>query len=227
MSLILKTALFSTILICLAVTGCRTSVPSDDIAEIKAAKSSTLIAWLNEKQLPEDESLTNLSDTFFPAICNELVARHQVNFLLSELNASNTPYASEWLVSEVLCQIDDRRIYNTFALRLGDKEDRESYYTALYLAQRGNVPALATLNRHYFQYPVASFEWAEAVDAFGKYRFMPAASNIVGSLDAASFNLVGSASIALQKMFPDSPKKFIGPSEAEEYYTKRLNGSGF
>lgn len=225
MRIIVNVVLLSAILVCFADMGCRTAAPYD-AAEIHAQKSSTLIAWLNEQQLPEDENLTNQADDFQLNICTELLARRQVNFLLDALNASNTPDANAWLVSGVLYHIEDRRIYDAFVARLGDNEDRESYYIALYLAQRGNMTALATLNRHYFQYPVASFEWEGAVAAFGKFRYMPAATNVVGTLNAANLGLAGTSCDALQKMFPDSPREFIGPSEAKEYYTKRLNDSG-
>jgi hypothetical protein len=194
--------------------------------EIHAQKSSTLIAWLNEQQLPADENLTNQGDTFLPDICSELVARHQVDFLLDELNASNSPDADEWLVSSVLCSIDDRRIYNAFVPRLNDKEDRESFYIALYLAQRGNTSALATLNWHFYQYQVASYEWAAACDAFGKFKYMPAASNLVECLDTPFLNASAAACGALQKMYPGSPTRFYDPSEAEHYFKKRLNDSG-
>jgi hypothetical protein len=225
MSTIVNVVLLSAILVCLVTTACRT-VPPSEVTEIHAQKSTTLIAWLNERQLPEDENLTNQADDFQLNICNELLARHQVNFLLDALNASNTPDANAWLVSGVLYHIDDRRIYDAFVARLGDNEDRESYYIALYLAKRGNMTALATLNRHYFQYPVASFEWEGAVAAFGKFRYMPAATNVVWTLNAANLGLAGTSCDTLQKMFPDSPREFIGPTAAENYYKKRLNISG-
>ena len=211
------------IVICLAVAGCRASQLSE-LERIHAQKSSTLVAWLNGKQLPEDMPITNLDLSFFAAISDELAARHEVNFLLNQLNATNSPEGREWLVSDALFSINDRRIYNAFSERLSDDEGRDSYYIALYLAERGNVRALATLNRHYFNYPVASFEWAEAVDAFGKFRYMPAASNVVDSLDAASFNLVGAALSALQNMFPNSPRQFRDLPAAEAYFAKRLKG---
>jgi hypothetical protein len=222
MRTIVNIALLSTISVCLATTACRTAAPSE-AAEIHAQKSSTLIAWLNEEQLPEDENLTNQADDFLPNICNELVTRHQVHFLLDELNASNTPEANEWLVSDVLYHIDDRRIYDVFVQRLSDKENRESFYIALYLAERGNIAALATLNRHFYQYQVSSWEWAGACSTFGQYRYMPAVSNLVDCLNAASLNASGASCGALQEIFPGSPKTFYDPSEAEKYYKKRLN----
>lgn len=226
MRTIVYIALLSAILVCVAAKGYCTAAPSGT-PEIRSAKSSTLVAWLNEQQLPEDENLTNQDPSFLAAICDELAARHEVDFLLNELNASNTPDANEWLVSDVLYRIDDRRIYNAFVQRLSDKEDSESYYAALYLAQRGNVPALATLNRHFNQYQVSSMEWADACETFGKFKYMPATSNLVGCLNAASLNASGAACYALQEMFPDSPKEFAGPSEAEDYYIMRIDICGF
>ena len=209
------------ILIGLSGTACRTSQPSD-AARIHAQKSSELVAWLNPKLLPED--LKDRDPFFFQAVCDELVARREVNFLLASLDTSTNEDARECLVSGVLYHIDDRRIYDNFANRLDDKEDEESYYIANYLAKRGNTAALATLNRHYFQYPVSSWQWSYTVELFGKYRYMPATTNLVESLDAAFLNLSGAACNALQEIFPDSPRHFRGPTEAKNYYSKRLNG---
>ena len=214
-----KRAIFA-ILICLGTgAGCRTGPPSET-AMIHAQKSSKLIEWLNGTHLPDGYQP---DPVFSSEICSELSARHQVDFLLGQLNASNSPDAQEWLVANVLRSIDDRRIYRAFSERLSDKEDRESYYIALYLAQRGNVAALATLNRHYFQYPVASFEWEVAVRAFGKFRYMPAATNVYGDLRAANLGLAGNSYGALQEMFPGSPRNLNSPLAAEVYFGKRLD----
>jgi hypothetical protein len=204
----------------LVVTACRTTQTSD-AARIHIQKSSELVNWLNWGRLPED--LKDRDPFFQEAICDELVARREVGFLLASLNASTNEDVREYLVSEVLCRIDDRRIYDAFALRLDNKEDRESYYVALYLAERGDASALATLNRHYFAYPVASYEWASAAEMFGKYKYVPATTNLVDSLDAASLNLSAAACNALQEIFPDSPKHFSGPTEARSYYIKRVS----
>ena len=99
------------------------------------------------------------------------MARHEVDFLLASLDASNNEEVRKWLVSGVLYHIDDPRIYDAFTRRLNDKEDEESYYVANYLAKQGNTAALATLNRHYFQYPVSSWQWSYTVELFGKYRY--------------------------------------------------------
>jgi hypothetical protein len=209
----------------LVVTACRTPQTPDatrsDAARIHIQKSPELVAWLDWEKMPED--LKDRDPFFTEAICDELVARREVDFLLASLNAATNDDARGWLVSDVLYSIDDHRVFEAFARRLGDKEDRESYYVALYLAERGDTAALAMLNRHYFQYPFASFEWASAAEAFGKFRYAPAATNLVGSLDAASLNLSGAACSALQEIYPDSPKHFTGPTEAENYYRKRLS----
>jgi hypothetical protein len=212
-----KKAIFA-MLACLAAAGCQMSQPSET-GRIHAQKSETLIAWLNGSHLPDGYA----PDPIFSAeICNELLARHQVDFLLGQLNASNSPDAGEWLVANVLYSTDDRRIYNAFLLRLSGKEDRKSYYIALYLAQRGNVAALATLNRHYFHYSVASFEWEVAVSAFGKFRYMPAATNVYGDLNAADLGLASTAYDTLQETFPNSPRDLGSPLAPEVYFGKRL-----
>jgi hypothetical protein len=207
------------ILVGIVAIGCRTN-QTPDAARIHIQTSSNLVVWLDPERMPADVRDQDVS--FFWAICDELVARREVDLLLAALNASKSDFAREWLVKDVLYRIDDRRVYDAFAQRLGDKEDAESYYVALYLAERGNTTALATLNRHDFQYSVSSFEWAGAVETFGKFRYMPAASNLVESLDAASLNVSAAACDALQEIFPDSPRHFSGPTEAGNYYMKRL-----
>ena len=201
-------------------TACRTRQTSD-AARIHIQKSSELVDWLNWERMPED--LKDRDPFFLEAICDELVAWREVEFLLASLNASKKEDVREWLVSEVLYRIDDRRVYDVFAQRLGDKEDEESYFVTLYLAKRGNTAALATLNRHYFQYPVSSLQWSYTAKIFGKFRFMPAARKLVESLEAASLNLSAAARSALQEIFPDSPRHFSGPTEARNYYIKRLS----
>jgi hypothetical protein len=213
------------VLVGLMATACRTTQTPDvtpsDVARIHIQKSSALVTWLDWEQRPED--LKDRDPFFAEAICDELVTRHEVDFLLASLNAATNDDAREWLVSDVLYSIDDHRVFEAFARRLGDKDDRESYYVALYLAEHGDTAALATLNRHYYHYAVASFEWASAVEAFGKFRYLPAATNLVDSLDAASLNVSAAACNSLHELYPNSPRHFYGPTEAKNYYSKRLS----
>jgi hypothetical protein len=208
------------VLVGLVVADCRTT-PTSDAARIHSQKSAELVAWLSRDQLPKE--FQDRDPVFLASICDELVARREVDFLLTSLDTSTNGGAREWLISDVLYRIDDHKISGAFARRLSDKEDRESYFVALYMAERGNETALATLNRHYFAYPVASFEWASAAKIFGRYKYSPATTNLVDSLDAASLNLSAAACNALQDIFPDSPKRFSGPTEAKNYYVKRLS----
>jgi hypothetical protein len=204
----------------LVVTACQTTQNSD-AARIHSQKSSELVTWLNWERLPED--LKDRDPFFAEAICDELLVRREVGFLLDSLNASTNEDVRTRLVSAVLYRIDDSRVYDAFSQRLSDKEDEESYYVASYLAKRGNSAALSTLNRHYFQYPVSSWQWSYTVELFGKFRYMPAATNLVESLDAAaSLNLSAAACDALGEIYPDSPRHFEGPTEAKNYYIKRF-----
>jgi len=208
------------VLVGLVVTACRTTQTSD-AARIHIQTSSELVTWLNWERLPED--LKGRDPFFAEAICDELVARGEVGFLLASLNASTNQAVRTYLVSAVLYRIDDGKVYDAFAKRLSEKEDEESYYVASYLAKRGNAAALSTLNRHYFHYPVSSWQWSYTVEFFGKFKYVPATTNLVESLDAASLNLSAAACNALQEIYPDSPRHFEGPTEAKNYYIKRLS----
>jgi hypothetical protein len=128
-------------------------------------------------------------------------------------------------VSGVLGEIDDARVERAFSEHVGEQEDEENYYVLLYLAKHGRTNALDILNRHYFQYPVSSWQWSSAVELFGKAKYKPAITNLVGSLDAASLNVSAAACWSLGEIFPDAPKKFRGPSEAKHYYAERMKES--
>jgi len=205
-------------------TACRTSEPSD-AARIHARTSPELVAWLDWEQLPED--LKDRDPAFVGDVCRELVARRDVDFLLASFNSSTNDLVRKWLVRDVLYRIDDGRIYSEFARRMDDTETEESYYFALYLAERGNTAALATLNRHYFQYTAegGSTGWIPAVEAFGKYKYRPAVSNLVESIEAANLFLGGASCSALQEIYSDSPRHFANPAEAQNYFLKRLSES--
>lgn len=200
--------------------GCRSNLTSD-AARIHTQKSVDLIAWLDPTNLPED--LKSRDPFFQQTVCKELVARHEIDFLLNSFDTSKDSESRSWLVGGVLGNINDKRIYDAFAARLNDKEEEESYLIANYLAERGNTKALAVLNKHYYQYPISSWEWSSTVELFGKYQYRPAVSNLIDSLDAASLNVSGAACDALRQIFPGSPRSFRGPTEAEQYFIIRLN----
>jgi hypothetical protein len=210
------------VVIGVTATACRTTKKSE-LARVHAQKSLELVAWLDWQRLPED---LKAQDEFVDeAICNELVARREVDFLLASLNAATNEDVREHLVAGVLCRLDDRRIQDAFAVRLGDKEDLVSYYVAAYLAKRGDPAALATLNRHYYRYPVSAWQWSFAVATFGEFKYAPAATNLVTSLDEASPSIAAAAAGALRALYPDAPKHFDGPAETRAYYLKRLGGA--
>ena len=184
-------------------------------ARIHAQKSPDLIEWLGDWDRVPNE-LRDRDDAQY-AICHELQARREVDFLLATLATSTNSYGRSVLVSGVLYGIDDQRIQTAFLSRLSEEEDEESYYVANYLAKRGITKALDVLNRHYFQYPVSSVQWSVTASLFGKYKYRSAASNLVESLDAASLNLAGAACDSLQMLFPDSPRHFDSPKAARIY----------
>lgn len=202
----------------LVATACRTGVSSD--FSVHGQQSSELINWLGWTNAPERIKRGHPGLDY--EICNELLSRREVDFLLASLNNMPEGRARTLLVVRVLYLIDDQRIADAFAARLNDQETVESYFIANYLAQRGNTAALAMLNRHYGRYPISSYQWAYTVALFGKYHYQPAASNLVESLEDPSLNLSYAASVALHELFPDSPTDFKTPAEAKAYYLNRL-----
>jgi hypothetical protein len=204
-------------------TACRTNV-SSGTNSISAQNSHVLITWLSWTRAPR--ALKREHPGLPYEICDELLARREVDFLLASLDTMTDEESRRMLVSRVLYQIDDERIYKAFAARLDERETEESYYVANYLAKRGNPAALAALNRHYFLYPVSSWQWSYTAELFGKYKYAPAAANLIDSLDAASLNLAGSACAALHALFPDSPARFDTLTEAKNYYLSRVCSNG-
>src|SRR5882724_3625114 len=124
----------------ISLTGvtCRASQSSDAV-RIHTQNSSTLVDWLNWERVPKD--LKDRDMFFWVAIGDELTARREVGFLLASLNSEHDEFAHNWLISHVLFQIDDGRVYDNFMRRLNDTLDEGSFYIALYLAQRGNTAA--------------------------------------------------------------------------------------
>jgi hypothetical protein len=206
------------ILLSLAGVGCRTAVSSSD--SISAQDSRVLINWLCWARAPKAIKRDHPGLPY--EICDELLSRREVDLLVASLDNMSDEESRTLLVSRVLYQIDDDRIYKAFAARLDDKETEESYYVANYLAKRGNTAALATLNRHYFSYPVSSWQWSYTAALFGLYKYKPAATNLVESLDAASLNLSSAACDALHAMYPSSPAHFATSTEARDYYSSRV-----
>ncbi len=212
--------LSTAVLLSFVAIGCRT-VTSFNPATIHAAKSAELISWLDTNRVPK--RLGNHDPEFSLAVCNELAARHEIDFLLQSVHNPQNANIRTLLISSVLYQIEDEKVLTAFRSLLSDTENEDSYYIANYLAKHGDPTAFATLNRHYFQYPVSSWQWSYTVELFGQYKYVPATTNLIESLDAASLNLSGAACHALQQIIPDSPKHFSGPTEARNYYLKKLN----
>ena len=187
------------------------------------------------QELPTDELLALLATPYaeLPAahkeeedlygeICAVLLARREVSVLLDGLAHCPGTAGRDYLVSRVLYHIQDAAIADAFEKRLGEGESEEDYYIANYLAKSGNRRPLEVLNRHYFRYPVSSWQWSYTAALFGKYGYRPAIPNLIWSLDAASLNLVGEAWGSLKLLYPDSPREFESPSAAKSYFQERF-----
>lgn len=180
-----------------------------------------LISWLYYPDAPK--SVQDEFDLVPLRVCDELQTRN-VDRLLDALRSEKNPVIRQTLVTSVFYQMKHRRITETFSRLLSEKEDEESYYIANYLAKNGDERALATLNRHAWQYPVSSAQWACTLELFGKYLYRPAAATLLDSLDAASLNAVFAAEKALHRLYPDAPEGFSSLSAARQYFQSRVKG---
>jgi hypothetical protein len=125
-----------------------------------------------------------------------------------------------------LTLIDDSRVEHALAPHLSTDTSEEAYYVVAYLAERGNPKALEVLNWNYFEYDVSSAQRAWAAETFGNQKYIPGATNLLQSLDAASWNLAGAAFSSLGEMFPGTPEWVQTPEDAIKYYTPLVKAMG-
>lgn len=156
----------------------------------------------------------------YPAVRTELVRRRDIPFLIDAYAGSSNP-STRYQVILMLYEIEDPAVLGAFRRWLSDSEDDTDYWIADYLARHGDSSALASLNRHYFKYPVSSVQWAYTVRLFGRFGYRPAIPNLVDSLNAASLNLTEAAFDALSLLYPDAPRKFESLEATQRYFQAR------
>ncbi|EEF58036.1 hypothetical protein [Pedosphaera parvula] len=189
----------------------------------RACRSEDSASLVRMLALPSEDLPKNLREMElpYPEICEILLERRQTEFLINAYQQSSDARVRSYLVSRVLYYIEEPAVLAVFRAQLSEEEDEESYYVANYVAKTGDTKALKILNCHYYLYPVSSVQWSDTVELFGKFGYRPAIPNLIESLDAASFNLVDAAEESLEKLYPDSPRKFESLEAARDYFTKR------
>lgn len=152
-------------------------------------------------------------------VTDELRSRQQIDSMIAAyLHPIDSDEASV-VLSSVLFEIHDYRVLQLMKSILRDSVSRDNYFSAMYLAKVGNPKALSILNRHFWAWPVSSWEASYMAEAFGLCKYRPAIRNLVKALDAASLNLSGAAYEALRTIFPNSPK-LATRREAKNYFRK-------
>lgn len=107
------------------------------------------------------------------------------------------------------------------ALRLDARPDssERAFFALKYFAERGRCWALDSLSHSWRQYAVSSADWASIVDLIGKYRFYPAAPQLVATIDVASVTLGNAAQEALAKLFSNASPGLLPPDQASAYWS--------
>lgn len=213
------------------VSACRAQNAStgDELnAKIKSLTDDELIDCLKEK--PTYCPLVGLY-LYRPSIMLELAARHHPDVLIVAYHKAVPEDRS--MLLETLGEIDDPRVLAYMRsiafenLPLGP--DTEGDLLSLdYLAQRCDRRALARLNRRInFDKNIprrCTYEWANALKAFGRCQYFAAAPNLVRCLNDPCINFVlGPAAKSLFELFPGCTQPLQSHStEDPEHCYKRL-----
>ncbi len=163
------------------------------------------------------------AENYLDEIKKEIVARRPIQELVCVLEISDS-FPQIGYTSDLLSEVSDRSLDSRLkVIALADISER-SYFALMYFARRGDVWALERLNTHFYQYPVSSVAWAETVDLFGKYHYLPAAQNMAEAVYSVSLNMADACLRNLELMFPGQHPAFaFSPSpEATEYWKEYI-----
>lgn len=160
----------------------------------------------------------------------ELARRKPINTLIHRFNnvspngdgglLRDSIQVTLYLISE---QEDDPRIDKLLRRELDDGTWRGEYYTAVYLAKKGDTKALSILKDNCWKYSISSVEWAVALREFGRQRYRPAIPCLIKSVDAMVMNAGDAAYQSLLVFYPDAPRNLPTPEAAEHYFRKRYS----
>jgi len=191
--------------------------PKKELLESKIKKYSTkeLLQYLSLKSINWQYERYQNDIRFI--IRDELVRRKQIAPLIKAFE-NPLDEDQQLIVAQALFYTDDNRIAPTFKKHISSEINDTMYFCLNYLAKRGDKEALKILNDNYFQYGVSSFQWADTVQWFGKYKYRPAIPNLIDSLNAASLNLVDAAQESLEQIFDGPHPKFKTIEEMKNYF---------
>lgn len=146
--------------------------------------------------------------TYLVDVVIELVRRRAGRDLLDAFAKKNDWIQLHWIVF-ALSLLHDSEIDSIMAqyaqTSWGGLKNGKGFLAAIYLAEQGRCLGLEVLNRHYDELPISSLERVHVVSLFGKYRYLPAARNLVETIDAMLVTLGDATLEALSEMYPDAP----------------------
>ena len=135
-----------------------------------------------------------------------------------------------WLMDDPLVEAFMRSF--AFEHRQDEIDDGSSVFALDYLAHRCDLNALARLDRDIFKkyavmgcsYLEGSVEdaWADAVEAFGRCNYVPAAQNLVHSLGSSCLRSE-KAEQSLKQIFPGYCVNYRSPEEKQQCYESLLH----
>ncbi len=154
----------------------------------------------------------------------ELKRRRSVELLMDVFPIADL--AQKAGILEVLSAIGGKQVDSTMRKIANGHDGEAAFFALTYFAQTGDTSALHGLNCrwNWWRLPVSSTAWVATVELFEKYRYYPAAPNLVEILDAAVLNLGDASQQALVAMFPEAhPERELLPADAKAFWQRFLS----
>lgn len=179
----------------------------------------------SSKEIPSPELLARLGDQDLEranAAWFELLRRREIPWLTSLFDRDEPNQENIVMLLYHMGQKKyDERIVRFMRAHLGKDLSRHDFYIALFLAERGDLPALETLSNNCYQYGMSSMDWANGLVQFGKYRYRPAIPCLVWCVNAVSLNAADAAIQSLELFFPKTvEQRWTTLAELQDRYEK-------
>jgi hypothetical protein len=220
---------------------CRAQLlPKASVPVADPAYSDALAKGLTDQQLidclkgPKTCALDSRYHNFH-VIKKELAARKHPDLIIDAYNKADD--VDRYILMQTLWLIDDP-VVESFMRSIAFKhlrdgiDDGSTVFELDYLAHSCDLGALARLNRDVFKiYTVVGCSylngpvedaWADAVEAFGRCNYVPAAQNLVRSLDSRCLS-AGKAGRSLKQIFPGYCSNPATVEEEQRCYEKLLH----
>lgn len=175
-------------------------------AYAESSQSKPLDKLDNKQLVAQFEKCLNETGDFDYAeeLKAEIIRRKAAKETVALFKKNNNIFAATGWCYEILVELRSPETDKLLKQYANDKLDDRNYFANKYFALTGDKLALEHLNANYFEYGTSSAEWAETVILFGKYKYYPAAKNLISTLDAASLDLGGASCESLKLLYPET-----------------------